>query len=331
MKFLITGGAGYIGSSIAHALSDDGHEVVIVDALLKASKQNISGLQLVHERIGAPGLLRRVAKQYGLFDFVIHCASLISVPESQRDPQEYLRNNVAEFIAFMQDISEIGCERLIYSSSASVYGAIDGEVSELSEIAPMSVYARTKWINEEIVSTLCSAARLRAISLRYFNPIGTETKRRCGPGNIKDGSLLNALCIAAISGGRFLLTGTDWPTRDGTGVRDYVDVVDLAKAHILACQNFDFIMSKMDGSSDQTRVINLGTGRGVTVREIVAAVERVVGRSLDIQMVERRPGDVAGSYANNNLARHLLGWHPTVSLEESIKKHIEWWRAKGLD
>lgn len=328
MKVLITGGAGYIGSTIAHALSARGIGVVVLDSLERGNRDNVRGLQFYEGRISNTSLFGALAASEGDIDVTIHCASLISVPESQREPLWYMQNNVGEFIELLANLRSINCSRMIFSSSASIYGALEGEVLESDRVEPKSVYAQTKWLIEQILSSVSALTDLRAISLRYFNPIGTEAAARCGPGNINDGTLLNELTKAVLRESEFSLTGDDWNTRDGSGLRDYVDVGDLAEAHVLACTRFDKVTPPSALGSDRSTAINLGTARGVTVKEMIHAAETALGKPISVKVLPRRSGDVAGSFANAGRAAELLGWRPTVPLEHSIRTHANWWRTK---
>ena len=329
-RVLVTGGAGYIGSTISHYLKSEGIDVVVIDSLEYGDKSNLpDGVAFYHGRIKERQIFEKIREDVGSVDAVIHCASYISAPESQLFPVKYMRNNVSEFIAMLENLGEIGCRRLIFSSSASIYGTLQGEVTELSAINPQSVYANTKWLCEQISGSLVQQSDFGAINLRYFNPIGTHPDGVSGPSNIESGSLLNELTKAAINGTPFMLTGDDFETRDGTGLRDYIDVGDLARAHVQAVQYFDEITTA--ATLDQAKkpvAINLGTGNGVTVKEMIEATEQAIGRKLTVKLAPRREGDVPGSYTSTKLAKALLKWEARVPLEKSILAHVQWWQKK---
>ena len=326
---LVTGGAGYIGSTIAHILVTSGFKVAIIDSLDKGSIKNTpTDAHFYDTRISNKDIYKRIKREIGKIDVTIHCASYISVPESELDPAKYITNNVSEFVELLENLAIIDCERLIFSSSASIYGSQQGSISETSPIAPQSTYAETKWLCEQIGSLAAEHGALRTINLRYFNPIGTHPDGLCGPGDMHSGSLLNELTKAVLTSAPFRLTGTDYDTRDGSGIRDYVDVTDLALAHAKACILFDKIVNESTnaGADHRSRAINLGSGQGVTVRELITTLESALGKKLQIEEAPRRPGDVAGSYADTSLARSLLQWQASTPLETSILRHIDWWQ-----
>ncbi|WP_319568429.1 NAD-dependent epimerase/dehydratase family protein [Cohaesibacter marisflavi] len=326
---LITGGAGYIGSTIAHILVTSGFKVVIIDSLDNGYILNSPESACFYNgRISEKALYECIRCELGKIDVTIHCASYISVPESEVDPVKYITNNVSEFVELLENLPIIDCKRLIFSSSASIYGNKQGALKETSAIGPQSTYAETKWLCEQIGGLAAEQGPLRIINLRYFNPIGTHPDGYCGPGDLNSGSLLNELTKAILSHTPFQITGTDYDTRDGSGIRDYVDVTDLAMAHAKACSLFDTLIDEraaLDGPH-RTRAINLGSGDGVTVKELIAAAEKALGRKIRTKKAPRRPGDVAGSYADASLAKDLLQWQASTPLETSILRHIDWWQ-----
>ncbi len=329
MNVLVTGGAGYIGSTTASALADAGHRPILLDSLVRGQLAFTQGRVFYQGDIGDRALLSRIFCEQGGIGAVVHCAALIQVPESVSAPYLYYQENVAKSLVLFQTLAELGVSRVIFSSSASVYAPSASFVAdESSPLAPASPYARTKMVMELALEDICGATSLRGLSLRYFNPIGADPAMRTGP-HVRDPShVLGRLVDTAL--GKipcFEITGTQWPTRDGSGLRDYVHVWDLARAHVAALEEFDRIC--IPGRGARHRVINLGTGQGVTVRELVAAFEGAFGRPVPKRDAPPRPGDVAGTCASAELARSLLGWRAELSLEQAIGDALRW--AKGWE
>ena len=321
-KVLVTGGAGYIGSTICSALEDAGHTPVIIDSLVNGYEQFVRGRPFYKGDIADAETVGSVFDDHPDIDFAIHCAALTVVPDSVERPYEYYRNNVVGSLSLFKMLAERGCRNIIFSSSASVYDAVPGfMVTEDSPMAPKSPYARSKLMTEMILDDMAAAHGLRAVALRYFNPIGADPMLRSGQAQASPTQIVSVLVDVA-RGARqtFQITGTDWPTRDGTGIRDYVHVWDLAEAHVKAVERMDSIIPEGGGFE----VINLGTGSGVTVREIVAAFERVHGSALTKRDAPPRPGDVAGAYANADRAADLLGWRAKLSVEDGIRDALAW-------
>lgn len=321
-KVLVTGGAGYIGSTICSALEDSGHSPVILDSLVNGREEFARSRPLYRGDIADPDILSQVFQDHPDISFAIHCAALAVVPDSVSRPYAYYRNNVTGSAELFRILSRHGCKNIVFSSSASVYDNVPGfMVTEDSPTRPQSPYARTKLMAEMILEDMAASYGLKAISLRYFNPIGADPRMRSGQVQREATQIVNVL-VSVANGDRptFQVTGTDWPTRDGTGVRDYIHVWDLALAHVKAVERIDNVFP--DGAGFV--VINLGTGRGVTVREIVSAFERVHGSLLPQEDAPPRPGDVAGAYANADRASELLGWHTTLSLEDGIRDALAW-------
>ena len=318
-KVLVTGGAGYIGSTICSALEDAGHTPIVLDSLVNGYEQFVRGRPFYEGRVADDKTVGRIFGDHPDIDFSIHCAALAVVPDSVERPYEYYRNNVIGSLYLFRMLAEYGCRNIIFSSSASVYDAVPGfMVTEDSPTRPQSPYARTKLITEMVLEDLAAAHGLKAVALRYFNPIGADPKLRSGQEKLQ---IVNILVdVARGIRPMFQITGTDWPTRDGTGIRDYVHVWDIAEAHVRTMERMDSIIPEGGGFE----VINLGSGSGVTVREIVAAFERVHGSTLPKQDAPARPGDVAGAYANADRAAELLGWRAKLTLDECIRDALAW-------
>lgn len=326
MKILITGGAGYIGSTIASALIDAGHTPVILDSLVTGRDEFTRGRIFYHGDIADEALLKRIFSEHPDIYAAIHCAALIVVPDSTTRPYEYYSENVSKSLVLFRALRDLGCPRVVFSSSASLYDLVPGfMVTEDALLKPGSPYARTKYMMEMILRDFCVAYGMQGIALRYFNPIGADPKLRSGL-PLKEPSLVVGRMLMAAQGQlpEFLITGTDYPTRDGTGVRDYIHVWDLAQAHLAAVLDFDGAFQRAGNPPDNYLVINLGTGRGVTVRELVTAFEKVYGKTINKREAPRRPGDAAGAYANADKAGRLLGWETRLSIEDGIRDALRW-------
>lgn len=322
MKVLITGGAGFIGSTVGSACLDAGIQPVILDSLVTGRPEFVAGRPFYHGDIADGDLLDRIFTEHPEITATVHCAALIVVPESVTDPLRYWHANVAKTIALVGHLLRHRRPRLLFSSTAAMYGpGEDFAVDESSAVAPSSPYARTKAAVEEMLRDVAAATELRALSLRYFNPVGADPSLRTGLQVKRPTHLLGKLIEAAESGGEFSITGTDWPTRDGTGIRDFIHVWDLAAAHIAGLRRFDQVVG-VDGPGYQ--VLNLGTGAGTTVREMVAAFQEVTGRPLATRETGRRPGDVAGAYTRSDRARRVLGWQPEHPLTDGIRDSLRW-------
>lgn len=321
MKVLVTGGAGYIGSTVATACIEAGMEVVILDDLSRGLRAFGDGRNLYEGDIADAALLDRLLSDHPDIDAVVHCAARIVVPESVADPLGYYDTNVGKTIVLLRRLRDAGIQRIVFSSSASVYQGESGEgVDEAGVLAPSSPYATTKAMVEQILSDAAAAGDFRAIALRYFNPIGADPQLRTGLQNPRPSHALGKIMQAHAEGEPFAITGTDWATRDGSGLRDYIHVWDLALAHVAAVQRFDDVVS----ADRPYRVINLGTGDGVTVRELVAAFERVTGETLPVVEAARRPGDQAGAFAIVDRAAAELDWRAVRSVDDGVRDALAW-------
>lgn len=324
VSVLIAGGAGYIGSTIASACLDAGLTPVILDSLVRGRREFTAGRIFYEGDIADGALIARIFSEHPDITTVVHCAALIVVAESVADPIGYYEANVTKSLEFVRHLHAVGCDRIIFSSSASIYRAQDGSaVTEESPLAPQSPYARTKAVCEDMFTDI-SAVGPRVLSLRYFNPVGADPELRTGLQLRHPTHALGMLIQAHQDGRPFPVTGTNYPTRDGSGIRDYVHVWDLAAAHVAAIERFDSVLT------GQTRsiAINLGTGSGTTVRELCEAFNHVVSTPLAIVDADPRPGDVAGGYTKSDRAAELLGWAPVMSLEEAIRSALDWIPAR---
>jgi UDP-glucose 4-epimerase len=321
VKVLIAGGAGYIGSTIASACLDNGITPVILDSLVTGRREFTAGREFYQGDIADGTLVDRVFAEHQDITAVIHCAALIVVPDSVADPAGYYRANVSKSLDFTGHLLRNGCERLIFSSSGSIYQAgDDASVDEDSPVAPQSPYSRTKAVCEAMFADIAAAEPIRVLSLRYFNPIGADPKMRTGLQLRQPSHALGKMIEAHRSGKPFLITGTSWPTRDGSGIRDYIHVWDLAAAHLAALRAFDEVLPPGAAAT----AINLGTGTGTTVRELLAAFNSVVPEPIESVDGQARPGDAAGVYTRSSRAQRLLGWRTQHSIAEGIEHSLRW-------
>jgi UDP-glucose 4-epimerase len=327
MKVLVTGGAGYIGSTTAKALEEAGHTPVILDSLLSGPRVFVRDRIFYEGDIADRALLTRIVEDHPDIECTIHMAARIIVPESVEQPYEYYRDNVAKSLELFDQLVKLDKPRVLFSSSASLYATVDDfEVDESSPLDPPSPYARTKRVMEMALTDIAAATDLRAIILRYFNPIGSDPDLQSGI-YVKEPSHVLGQLVMAAQGQKdaFTITGTEHPTRDGTGIRDYIHVWDLAKAHVVAVENFDKVLATVQAPST---IINVGTGSGVTVRELVAAFERVYGKKVPLREAPPRPGDAVGAFANVDKAREVLGWTSSFSIDEGIASALAWGRKR---
>lgn len=323
MKVLVTGGAGFIGSVTAKALECAGHTPVILDSLLTGPRAFVRDRAFYEGDIGDRALLRRIVDEHPDLDSTIHMAARIVVPESVAEPYGYYRDNVSKSLEMFDELVSLGKPRLVFSSSASLYAPVDGfEVTEASPLAPTSPYARTKRMVEDVLQDMAAATDLRALILRYFNPVGSDPDLESGVYAREPSHVIGQLTLAARGQiDAFTITGTDHPTRDGTGIRDYLHVWDLARAHVTAVERFGEVLA---AEGDPSLVLNVGTGRGTTVRELLTAFESVFGSPVPTREAPPRPGDAVGAFANVDKARRVLGWSSELSLEEAIRSALAW-------
>lgn len=326
---LVTGGAGYIGSTVCSALIDAGWHPIILDNLHSGPRAFTVGRTFYEGDIADRALLSRIVKEQGPLYATIHCAALIVIPESTAQPEIYYRENVAKSIELFACLRDLGCQRIVFSSSASVYDTVENfMVTETAPTKAQSPYARTKLMMEMVLQDYCAAYDMRGIALRYFNPIGADPKKRTGAYVANPSHILGRLiAVARGQSPMFEITGVNWPTRDGSGIRDYIHVWDLAQAHVKAITHFDRAHSITPpiGQNDKNfRVINLGTGQGVTVKEFFKAFEKVHGRSVPHREAPPRPGDTAGSYASCATAKTLIDWQVELNIEQAIRDAMAW-------
>ena len=329
MATLVTGGAGYVGSHTTVALHDAGRDVVILDDFSNASRGVIdamrgltsSDLVVVEGDAGDPDVLDSVFSSHRI-DSVVHFAALKSVAESVGDPLGYYRSNLGSVIALAAAAVERGVERLVFSSSATVYGTTSTlPVTEDAPTVPESPYGETKLMGERILADAAAASGLRAVMLRYFNPVGAHPSGLIGEDPVGEPENLVPRIMQVALGrlDQLRVFGGDYATADGTTVRDYVHVMDLAEGHVAALD--------ADIAPARSRVYNLGTGSGTTVLQMLAAASEVVGSPIPHEMAERRPGDLEASWADCTRARDELGWQARRSLAQMLADHWNFVRS----
>ena len=317
MKVLITGGAGYIGSTVASAFLDAGDEVVVLDDLSRGAADFLRDRPAYLGDIADAALLERIFAEHGDIALTVHCAARTVVPESITDPLGYYEANVAKTIALLANLRRLGCSRLINSSSAAVYGRTDEwVVTEASPVRPDSPYGRSKLMVEQVLADACATGALDALSLRYFNPIGADPGYRTGPLRHTDEPVLSTLLEAWQHDRTFRIHGRDWDTADGTPVRDFVHVWDVALAHVAAAHHWPRVPGH--------HVINVGTGRGTTVAQLAAMAAAELPRPLRVGYDARRIGDVRGSCASVDKAAALLGWRAVLGVGDAVHSAVEW-------
>lgn len=332
MRVLVTGGAGYIGSHTVVALLEAGHDVLILDNFANAERDvperiaSITGRTAEVEDIDITGRTG-LAGAFSRFkpDAVIHFAGLKAVGEANEIPLEYYRVNVAGSLTLFQEMGEIGCNRLVFSSSATVYGDPDYvPIKENHPLRPTNPYGHSKRMVEQVIEDWGRAeSALSAVNLRYFNPVGAHPSARIG--EAPQGTPNNLMpYVAQVAAGwreQVSVFGNDYDTPDGTGTRDYIHVLDLAAAHLAALA----LTTKQTGVS----AINVGTGQGYSVLEMIRAFETVSGRDIPFVITERRAGDIAASLADPTLAAEQLDWRAERVLEDMCRDAWAWQRSRN--
>jgi UDP-glucose 4-epimerase len=317
MTVLVTGGAGYIGSHTVRLLRDQGRDVVVLDTLETGFEPALLGAPLVSGDIADGDLVRRLVGEHGVTS-VIHFAGYKNAGESMQDPGKYFANNVAGTAALLRALEGTGVQSFVFSGSCSVYGTpAELPVSETAPLQPESPYGQSKLMSEQMLRWYGEVHGLRWISLRYFNAAGASADGVIGEDPSQSLNLVPVVMKATLGlRGPVQVFGTDFPTPDGTGIRDYIHVDDLASGHLLALEHLE-----RGGSA---AAVNLGTGTGSSIREVIDATERVSGRKVPVEYVDRRAGDPAAVWADNRLASELLGWTPKYGLHEIIESAWRW-------
>jgi len=316
LRVLVTGGAGYIGSHAVLALEDRGHEVVILDNLITGHRRFAAGHNFVKGDIGDLEKTRAVLQNV---DAVMHFAAHAYVGESYANPRKYFENNIAKSIAFLGAAIDANLKYFVFSSTCSVYGVPSSTpITERMPKCPLNPYGQSKSMFEEVLKEYGRAHGLKHVSLRYFNAAGADSKLRVGELHDPETHLIpSALAVAAGLRKHLEIFGSDYPTPDGTCLRDYIHVSDLADAHVKA---LDLLASE----AIQEPAVNLGTGVGYSVLDVIAAVERATGKRVTTLVRPRRPGDSPRLIADPTLAGRLLGWTAKWGLQEMVSTAWAW-------
>lgn len=331
MKIVVTGGLGFIGSHTVVELQNEGFDVIAIDNLLNSSEsvldgiEKITGKKPIFEKMDLrdKASVQNFFKKYNDVQGVIHFAASKAVGESVENPLLYYENNINTLVYVLQELKELPNANFIFSSSCTVYG--QAEKMPITEDASvqqaMSPYGNTKQIGEEIIIDVAKVTNINSILLRYFNPIGAHPTAEIGelplgvPQNLVPFITQTAIGLRE----KLSVFGDDYSTSDGTAVRDYIHVVDLAKAHVVALQR---LLNKQN--LEKVETFNLGTGTGSSVLEVINAFEKVTGQKLNYQIVGRREGDITSAYANTDKANSVLGWKAASSLEDSLLSAWKW-------
>lgn len=326
-KILVTGGAGYIGTHTVVELIKAGHEIVVVDNFSNSSKKSLEAVEKIVGQtitfyevdICVKEALLKVFKDFKPTG-VIHFAGLKAVGESSQIPLTYYENNVAGTLTLLRVMEEVNCKNIIFSSSATVYGdPLTVPILEDFPVSATNPYGRTKLMAEEIMTDIYkSDSTWNIVLLRYFNPIGAHESGDLGenPNGIPNNLLPYVTQVAVGRLEQVQVFGNDYPTVDGTGVRDYIHVVDLAKGHVAALKKFE--------GKQGLNIYNLGTGKGYSVLEIIHSMEKAVGKPIPYKIVERRLGDIATSYANPAKAKAELGWAAQFDISRMCQDAWRW-------
>lgn len=331
MKILVTGGLGFIGSHTVVELQNEGFEVIAVDNLSNSSIEVVDGIERITGKkpifvaleLRDKKAVQEFFKNHQDIAGVIHFAASKAVGESVENPLLYYENNINTLVYLLQELQQKEAANFIFSSSCTVYGQAENmPITENAAVqTAMSPYGNTKQIGEEIITDVAKVTNINAILLRYFNPIGAHPSAEIGELPIGVPQNLVPFITQTAMGLREKLAvyGNDYPTQDGTAIRDYIHVVDLAKAHVVALKR---LLDKKN--IDKVETFNLGTGTGSSVLEVITAFEKVSDKKLNYQIVGRREGDIVEAYANTDKANKVLGWKAESSLEESLASAWKW-------
>ncbi|WP_435624604.1 UDP-glucose 4-epimerase GalE [Flagellimonas sp.] len=332
MKILVTGGLGFIGSHTVVELQNKGFEVVIIDNLSNSSENVLDGIVAISGKkphfekmdLRDKSSVQNFFANHDDIEGVIHFAASKAVGESVENPLLYYENNLGVLVYLLQQLTQKDSARFIFSSSCTVYGQADSmPITESAPVKPAeSPYGNTKQVGEEIIKDTCKVnPSLSAIALRYFNPIGAHPSVEIGELPIGVPQNLVPFITQTGVGLREQLSvfGDDYPTEDGTCIRDYIHVVDVAKAHVVALERL-----LEDKNQENFEVFNLGTGKGSSVLEVIHSFEQVSGQKLNYKVADRRPGDVIQAYADTQKANDVLGWKAESSLDDAMKSAWDW-------
>ena len=320
---LVTGGAGYIGSHVVRQLVEHGEHVIVLDDLSTGFRDALLGVELVEGNVGDAQLVQAILREHSI-DTVMHFAAHTVVPESVRDPLKYYGNNTCATRSLLESCSHSKVRQFVFSSTAAVYGMpTSGEASEATATAPINPYGMSKLMSENMLRDLSAASPLRHVILRYFNVAGCDAGGRIGQSTRNATLLIKVACEHAVGKrDRLCVFGTDYDTADGTCIRDYIHVDDLAAAHLHA---LDYLS---EGGESMT--LNCGYGHGYSVRDVINAVERVSGKSLRVSYEPRRAGDPPALIARSDKLKSVLGWHPRHDdLDFIVRTALEWERKSA--
>jgi UDP-glucose 4-epimerase len=327
MRILVTGGAGYVGSVSVESFLAAGHEVTVLDDLSTGHRAAVaSGAQLVVASYGDTAAVKALLERNGI-DAVLHCGAKSLVPESMADPAKYYRENVAGGVALLEAMRLAGVKRIVFSSTAATYGMPERTpILETDPVRPINPYGETKRTVEGAISWYGQAYGLRSAILRYFNVAGASGQ--FGEVHDPETHLIPVLLNAVAEDREATLFGDDYPTPDGTCVRDYIHVQDLAQAHLLAliATGEDDVRTGPAGGPCSPLICNLGNGNGFSNRQVVATVEAVAGRKMRVKIGPRRPGDPPILVASSQKAADVLGWHPSHSAPDAMIRSAWDWR-----
>jgi UDP-glucose 4-epimerase len=317
-KILVAGGAGYIGSHVVMQLAERGEHVIVLDDLSTGFRQAVGHSQLVVGNVGDAAFVGKLLREHAI-DTVVHFAANTIVPESVRDPLKYYGNNTCATRSLLEACTQAGVKHFVFSSTAAVYGIpADGLAREESPTAPINPYGTSKLMSEWMLRDVSAASPMRHTILRYFNVAGSDSKGRIGQSTRAATLLVKVACEAAVGKRPHVsVFGTDYPTPDGTGIRDYIHVEDLASAHLRAV---DYLRE-----GGPSLIANCGYGHGYSVREVLATVQKVAGKALTIHEEPRRAGDPPQLIAHAERVRKVLHWTPRFDdLEQIARTSLEW-------
>ncbi len=316
---LVIGGAGYIGSHMVRCLLQHGEDVLVMDNLGNGHRDALLGAKLIEADLRQREQLDRLLHDHAV-ECIIHFAAYASVGDSVKNPSKYYENNVAGCFNLLEAMRTHKINKLIFSSSAAVYGEpVTVPIPEDHPKNPTNPYGETKWVMERMLQWYGQAYGMRSVSLRYFNAAGADPEGLIGEDHDPEEHLIPVAILAALGKrDKLKIFGTDWDTPDGTCIRDFVHVSDLAEAHFLALQ------ALRNGA--RTNAYNLGNGQGFSVKEVIGAVQKVIGRTVPVEAAPRRPGDPARLIAGSQRAKAELGWNPQYPEIEVIIQHAWAWR-----
>jgi UDP-glucose 4-epimerase len=322
---LVTGGAGYIGSHAVKVLMESGYEVIVLDNLVYGHREiveDVLGAKLITGDIGDYQFMSQVFADYPI-SAVMHFAAYINVGESVKEPRKYYQNNVVKTLSLLEAMVDASIDKFIFSSTCAIYGIPKTvPLTEDHPQAPFNPYGTTKFMVEKMLADFDAAYGLKSICLRYFNAAGADPSGLQGEDHVPETHLIPLVLLTALGQRQHIsIYGTDYPTPDGTCIRDYIHVLDLADAHVLALKYLQ--------KEHKSEAFNLGNGNGFSVKEVIETAKKVSGKDFEVKLEERRPGDPAALIGSADKAKQLLGWQPSRNnLETIIKDAYEWHKSR---